>query len=149
MRRKADGPEFEKEFKEAVEKMFYVRRLPTLNTGYSGLRQPADFIVIGDHFNYAELKETAGDVFSISQMQQYDMLVEFMKQKQEYRTVTLKGIVEMDFLVIVHFLKRNVIKVVDGKTALEMVAKKKALHYDSPEGMSFTSLNELVGGMIF
>ena len=49
--RKADGAGFEREFRAKMGEKYYVRRLPTLRTGYAGLSQPADFILVGEKFN--------------------------------------------------------------------------------------------------
>lgn len=83
-RKKADGAAFEHEFKKRIELQNYVKRLPTLNTGYSGLRQPADFIVVGNTFSYVELKETAKDSFSITGMEQLDQMKDFVRDKIAY-----------------------------------------------------------------
>ena len=64
--RKADGVRFEKEFRDVMKERYYIRRLPTLRTGYAGSTQPADFILVGNNFNYVEVKETARDRFSFS-----------------------------------------------------------------------------------
>ena len=65
----------EQHLKDDLEQLwkdaYYVRRLPTLRTGYAGLSQPADFVLVGNSFNYVELKETTSDRLSISTLQQY------------------------------------------------------------------------------
>lgn len=137
-RRKADGTAFEGEFKGAVRERFYVKRLHTMNTGNSGLRQPADFIVVGSKFNYVECKETAGDLFSISNMEQYDLMLEFLEDKFNYAGTAL-----MEYYLVVHFLTRGTYRVLNGQQARELAESHKSLKYEGDIGMTFTALNDL------
>lgn len=142
-RRKADGTAFENEFRDIVSERFYVKRLPTLNTGFSGLRQPADFIVVGSKFNYVECKETTGDRFSIGTMEQYDLMLEFILDRSFY-TDTAK----MEYYVIVHYLSKGIYKVVNAQQAHDLAQQHKSLKYDSDVGITLTKLEEL-GGIEF
>ncbi len=137
-RRKADGTAFENEFKRALEAFFYVKRLPTLNTGFSGLRQPADFIVVGKHFNYAECKETAGDRFSVSTMEQFDLMCDFIQDRD--RLTVMK---DNEYYVIVHFLTYSVIKVITAREAKDLADKHKSLVYSMDIGKTYHSVEEL------
>lgn len=145
-RRKADGTAFEKDFEKFASGAVYVRRLPTLNTGYAGMSQPADFIVVGQSFNYVELKETAGDSFSITAMQQFDEMKEFMLKKHDLRFC--KGVKTSNYWIIVHFLKHKSIKMVDGEKALLMSSKRKAIRADDDTLITFGSLDELLEAKI-
>nr|DAH56631.1 MAG TPA: holliday junction resolvase [Caudoviricetes sp.] len=141
-RRKADGTEFEREFKETVEPRYYIKRLPTLNTGFAGLRQPADFILVGRCFNYIECKETTGDRFAISTMEQFDKMCEFLEDKKRYPEV------EMNYYIIVHYLVKGVYKVVLAEDAKELADKHKTLKFDADVGLTFSRLEDL-GGIAF
>ena len=147
MRRKADGTAFENEFKEAIKKEFYIRRLPTLNTGYAGQSQPADFIVVGKRFNYVEVKETKGDSFSITQMQQYEEFKDFIEERD--RLCSLRSMVNynMEYVLVIHFLSHSCYRVVYSDQMLDLVERRKTVRWDGKEGMTFTSLNDLVGGI--
>ena len=145
MRRKADGTAFEGEFSNAVSDAYYVKRLRTANTGYAGIREPADYIVVGRQFNYVELKETAGDSFSITGMEQYDKMLEFLDISQALRTVVDVG---LEYWLIVHFLKTREIKVVSGRQAEALSASRKALRIDT-DTLTFKSLEELKGAHLF
>lgn len=142
-RRKADGTAFENEFKELISKYFYVMRLPTLNTGFAGLRQPADFVVVGEHFNYAECKETAGDRFAITTMEQFDKMCEFLEEKAKYKTMA-----ENNYYLIVHYLVRGTYKVLLAEEAKQLADKHCSLKFDSDVGKTYHSLEEL-GGIKF
>lgn len=146
MRKKADGTAFEKEFQEVISKDCYVKRLRTPNSGYAGVREPADYIVVDNRFNYVELKETTGDAFSISGMEQFDLMQEFIHQKQEKYSNVFAG---MNYWLVVHFLKRRLIKVVRGEQALDLAAGRKTLRYDTIEGMTFLNLEEMKERHIF
>ncbi len=146
MRKKADGTAFEREFQKVISEDAYVKRLRTINTGYSGVREPADYIVVDNRFNYVELKETTGDAFSISGMEQFDLMTEFIQQKQEKYSNVFAG---MNYWLIVHFLSRRLIKVVRGEQALDLAAKHKTLRYDTIDGMTFLDLEELKERHIF
>lgn len=143
-RKKADGAAFEHEFKKRIEVQNYVKRLPTLNTGYSGLRQPADFIVVGNTFSYVELKETAKDSFSITGMEQLDQMKDFVRDKIAY-SYAGRAAKDMRYLLIVHFIERKTYKVLTAQEALSLSSRGKALHYDTEVGVSFSTLDELGG----
>ena len=147
MRRKADGTAFENEFKEAIKKEFYIRRLPTLNTGYAGQSQPADFIAVGKRFNYVEVKETKGDSFSITQMQQYEEFKDFIEERDRLCRRFTMTVFTMDYVLVVHFLSHNCYRVVYSKQMLDLVKRRKTVRWDGKEGLTFTSLNDLVGGI--
>ena len=144
MRRKADGTAFEKEFEKAISKKYYVRRLPTLNLGFAGMTQPADFMVVGKAFNYVELKETGADAFSFSNMEQMPEIEEFYNSRDFYRSK-----IAMEYLIVVHFVKHNVYAVLTGQQALHMRHLKKQLHYDQTLFLRFSSLEEVVNEVAF
>ena len=141
MRRKADGSAFEREFRDCMKESFYVRRLHTMNTGYSGMTQPADFVVVGDQFNYVELKETKGDSFSITAMQQFEELKEYLQERS--RLCICRAVRESRYWIIVHFLEYGVIKVVEGAKALEMSNAHKTIRVTDDTIMQFASLKEM------
>ena len=143
MRRKSDGTAFEKEFRKAMEERFYIKRLPTLTSGYAGQSQPSDFIVIGNHFNYAEVKETMSDRFSISQMQQYEEFKTFVEERKRLGT-ELTGIREMDYVLVVHFLKYGVYKIVNSLEMIYLLEKKSTLKYNQDIGQTFNDLETFV-----
>lgn len=136
-RRKADGAEFEREFKDAMDDAFYVLRLPTLNTGFSGLRQPADFVLVGNNFNYVELKETAKTRFSITTMEQLDKVQEFRQDRARLNKP------EMEYWLVVHFLTEGVYKVLRCDEILKLADEHKSLAHDAKIGKSYSSLNDL------
>lgn len=139
---KADGHEFERQFKKEVSKHNHVLRLPTLNTGFAGLTQPADFIVVGNFFNYVELKETAGDSFSISAMEQFDSMKQFVREKNALRTAG-QAVATMQYWLVVHFIKYNLIKMITAEQALELASQRKTLRPSYWGGHSYKSLKEI------
>ncbi|HHV41490.1 MAG TPA: hypothetical protein GXX72_01395 [Clostridiaceae bacterium] len=143
--RKADGPRFEREFKAKMKKKYYTRRLPTLRTGYAGLSQPADFILVGDNFNYVEVKETARDRFSISTLQQYPEIVEFLEYKE--RVQSLIGC-EMNYWLIVRFIDRCVCAI-SNEDILKLKAEKRTLRCNTPEAVVFETIEDLREGDLF
>lgn len=145
MRRKADGTAFEGEFMKAMQDTHYVKRLRTTNTGYAGVREPADFIVVKNKFCYVELKETAGNAFSITGMEQFDKMQEFIEVVQELHGQVA---VPLEYWLIVHFLEAKCIKAISGEKALEMSATRAALRDDS-QVLTFRSLEELKGADLF
>lgn len=146
MRRVADGTAFEKEFAKEFEDSTYVKRLRTPNTGYAGIREPADFIVIADNFNYVELKETAGDKFSIYGMEQYDMMRDFV---QEFRKRWQYLGTAMRYWLIVNFISYGVIKVIGSEDAEALAVAHKTLTPNTKTAMTFHSLEELKGANLF
>lgn len=137
-RRKADGTAFENEFRDALDAFFHVLRLPTLKTGHSGQTQPADFIVVGKHFNYAECKETAGDRFSITEMQQLPEMKDFIEERK------VKPVLKDDeYYVVVHFLSYSVIKVLTALEAESLEKSHKSLKYDDKIGQTYRTVEEL------
>lgn len=147
MRRKADGTAFEREFRDAMKTRFYIRRLPTLNTGNAGSTQPADFIVIGNRFNYVEVKETAGDRFSVTEMQQYPEFIEFVEERNRLKMFGMPAVRDMEYVLVVHFLKHGVVRAIESKDMLQLVARRKTLKYDDSIGVAFTSVDSLVRGI--
>lgn len=147
MKRKvADGTAFEREFEKTFSGSLYVKRLRTPNTGYAGVREPADFILVGNCFNYVELKETSGDAFSISTMEQFDLMKEFIETK---KALGASVGVDLQYYVVVHFLSSNSIKVVCGETALYLAENRKTLRPNSFLGWEFSSLENMKEGMLF
>jgi len=136
MRQRVDGNKFQEEFEKHFLKSCYVLRLPTLNTGYSGLTQPADFIVARGNVHFVEVKETGKDYFSITSMQQYVPMKEFTLVRKQLR-------LEMNYLVLVHFIKRGVYKLLTSEQALELSSNRKQLMYDSEIGSTYRSLDEI------
>ena len=143
MRTRVDGNKFQNEFSKSISESFYVLRLPTLNTGYSGLTQPADFIVFGKVPAFVETKETGNDAFSISQMEQLEAMKDFEKHRTMYRTMNL------NYYVVVHFIKRHTLKVIAAEEALDLYHRRKQLHYNDAIGLQYTTLDELREGGIF
>lgn len=137
--RKADGVRFEREFRAAMEKRYYIRRLPTLRTGYAGLSQPADFVLVGNSFNYVELKETAGDRLSITTLQQYPEIVEFLEYKKRVQSLNS---CEMNYWLIVRFIDRCICAI-SNDDILKLAAEKRTLRCNTPEAKVFETLEEL------
>lgn len=137
--RKADGVRFEREFRAAMEERYYIRRLPTLRTGYAGLSQPADFVLVGNNFNYVELKETAGDRLSITTLQQYPEIVEFLEYKKRVQSLNS---CEMNYWLIVRFIDRCICAI-SNDDILKLAAEKRTLRCDTPEAKVFETLEEL------
>ncbi len=133
--RKADGAAFEREFRDLMKDRFYIRRLPTLRTGYAGLTQPADFILVGNTFNYVELKETAGDRISISTLQQYAEIKEFIAENKRL-------MLEMNYWLIVRFIGKGICAIAN-ETIIEFGEGRKTLRYNSPEAIRFNTIEEL------
>jgi len=140
MRQRVDGQKFEEEFSNTLSKRKTVIRLHTPNTGYAGIVQPSDFIVIGDTISFVELKETSKDSFSISDMEQLDSMRQFVEEK-----FMRKGQLQtnMQYLVIVHFIKRGVIKVMPAEYAFDLLFHRKTLRYDDAKTFEYSSLKEL------
>lgn len=145
VQRRLDGHKFEKEFSAAIENKYFLLRLHTPNTGYSGLTQPADFLVIGDKVSLVETKETTKDVFYISQMEQLDEMLDYLDQKFKLKGKTLK---KSQYLVIVHFIDRKVIKVITGEYAKQLYENKKGFTYLDPEAQEFQSMKDLKENLI-
>lgn len=142
--RKADGARFERQFKDIIQTYNYTRRLPTLRMGYSGLSQPADFIVVGHHFNYVEVKETAGGSFSVSALQQLAEIEEFIEEKNRLKLVRNIGIA--DYWLIIHFLGRG-ISAVKNEDILWYYKNRKTIRFEiNPKQImkwNFKNLKEL------
>ena len=140
MRQRVDGHKFEDEFSSIIGRRKTVIRLHTPNTGYAGLVQPSDFIVIGNTFSFVETKETGKDTFSISDMEQLDSMRQFVEEK-----FMGKGQLQSDmqYLVIVHFIKRSIIRVMSAEYAFDLLLHKKTLRYDDANTCGFSSLKEL------
>lgn len=143
--RKADGVRFEREFRAVMGEKYYIRRLPTLRTGYAGLSQPADFILVGRNFNYVEIKETAGDRFSISGLQQYPEIVEFLEYKKRVQSLNS---CEMNYWLIVRFIDRCICAI-SNEDILKLAAEKRTLRCDTPEAKVFKTLEDLREGDLF
>lgn len=140
MRKKADGPAFEREFKEACDKKYYVRRLHT-----AFMPNPADFEVIGTRFNYAEVKETAADSFSIASVQQLAEMKRFVEARKFYSDTLLKY---SNYWIVVHFLKYGVIKVIEASKALELLSKRVTLKPDT-DCSTYSNVKALAEGGLF
>ena len=137
--RKADGARFEREFRAKMEKKYYIRRLPTLRTGYAGLSQPADFILVGDNFNYVEVKETAGDRLSISTLQQYPEIEEFLEYKKRVQS---SNSCEMNYWLVVRFINRCVCAILNDDI-LKLGMEKRTLRCNTPEAIVFKTIEDL------
>lgn len=144
MRRKADGHRFEKEFRAVAETAYYTRRMQTPSQRYAGLRQPADFFVIGKRFNYVETKETAGKSLSIKAMEQYDQICQFVELRKKYKLYRI-----MEYYVIVHFISEGVIKVLTAADALTLVAKRQTVKPEGEVGLTFSTLEDIIKEEIF
>lgn len=144
--RKADGVAFEREFRDKMQQLYYVRRLPTLKTGYAGLTQPADFILVGDRFNYVEVKETGRETFSISTMQQYEEIKAFMEQRKLAIERGNKCI--MNYWLIVRFIDKGVCAI-SNEMILQLGENRKTLKYNSPEAIRVDKVEQLREENIF
>ena len=142
MRRRVDGHKFQKEFEKAFEDKYYILRLYTPNTGYSGLTQPADFLVVGEHTTFVELKETGADSLSITQLQQLPEIYSFVEQRQQLRF-------KAEYLLIVHFIKHSRLLVLTAEQLLATYAKQKSLRYDMPNARTYPTLKALKEANIF
>lgn len=145
MRQRVDGHKFEKEFDDKMSDLFYVLRLHTLGGGYSGLTQPADFLVCGNNTSFVETKETSKDSFSISDMEQLDEMKQFLDRKRNAKCPALRT---MEYLIVVHFISHKLIRVITAEQAEELLFHKKRLHYDMNIGISYNNLQELKEGNI-
>ncbi len=137
-RRKADGQAFERDFNSTMGERYYVRRLPTPGIRYAGISQPADFILIGNFFNYVEVKETAGDRFQLSGLQQENEIRTFIQEKEKLKKNKLKC--EVQYWLVVNFLKKGIVAI-QGETAIDLIDNRKTLQPDEWE--LFPSLTEL------
>lgn len=135
-RERVDGHKFENEFRNTMEPHYYLQRLHTMNTGYAGLTQPADFILYGHAVYYLELKETSKDSFSLSSIEQLAEIEEFCDKRKRHVGVPLF------YYVIVHFIEHETIKVIEADTVLALVNARKSLRPDSKIGFEFKSLKE-------
>ena len=145
MRQRVDGHKFEDEFENKLADKYHILRLHTLGNGYSGLTQPADFIVWGNSNSFVETKETSKDRFSISQMEQLDEMLRYLEAK---RTKGCPALKKSQYLIVVHFITNKVIKVITAEQAEELLFKKKQLTYNMNIGVSYNNLNELKEGVI-
>lgn len=134
--RRVDGHKFEQEFADTFKEDYYVLRLHTPRKGYTGLTQPADFILLGRFTNFVELKETGTDRLSIKQLQQVDAMQKFVQRKQ----AEMLGNVE--YYLVVHFIKRGVIKVLTAEQALTLLQQSKSLKYDDTVGYTAPNLKQ-------
>lgn len=138
--RGANGARFESEFSSVMSLHHHVLRLPTLNTGYSGLSQPADFIVVGDAFNYVELKETTSDRFSLSDLQQARFLSQYNKEKAVSRDPAfLLG----HYYLVIHFVLHKVYVVVTSTKVENLMDSHKSVRWDSKDAIVFRTLEDL------
>jgi hypothetical protein len=144
MIRDANGAAFESRFGDCMRKYHHTLRLPTLNTGYSGSTQPADFIVVGQSFNYVELKETKSAAFSVSSMAQLPEARKFMKEQAMY--VADRAVREGEYYLIVHFMSPECYKVAVAKEIDEFASRHETLK-PSSKVLTFMSLDELCGGL--
>lgn len=138
--RESNGARFEALFCDTMKKYHYVLRLPTLSTGYAGMSQPADFIVVGDYFNYIELKETTSDRFSVSSMQQLKQIDNYERQKKR---LCSRSFVKGKYYVVVHFMLNDIYLVVDSSYILALVSERKTLNMKDDNALIFTSLDDL------
>lgn len=143
-RRKADGQAFERDFNSTMGERYYVRRLPTPGIRFAGISQPADFILIGNCFNYVEVKETAGERFQLSGLQQENEIRTFIQEKEKLKKNGLKC--KVQYWLIVNFLKKGIVAI-QGETVIELINNKKTLHPD--EWKLFPSLTELKEERLF
>ena len=135
MRTRVDGHKFEAEFERTFSKYYWLLRLPTLNTGYAGVRQPADYILKGNAtLCLMELKETEADSFSLASMQQLPEMKDFIAWRKERVRLGYP----MYYFVVVHFIKRGVIRVIEADTALKFIELRKALRYNTSQKYCFT-----------
>lgn len=123
-----------------MKEKYYVRRLPTLRTGYAGSSQPADFIVVGDNCNYVELKETAGKRYSLANLQQKSEIEDFIAEVKRLQLTNAR------YWIVVNFLGQGMV-VISGETALEMIENRETL---KPENnIVFETFTALKGARIF
>lgn len=146
MVRRLDGHKFEKEFSNTFEGDGYLLRLHTMNTGFSGLTQPADFILFRKLISFIETKETTKDFFSIANMEQLDEMKKFVEARK--KNIAYRGLNASEYFVIVHFINRGVIQVITAEYALSLLVCHKTLKYNDPAGWAFTSLTQLKENLI-
>lgn len=137
--RKADGVRFEKEFREVMKERYYIRRLPTLRTGYAGSTQPADFILVGNNFNYVEVKETGGDRFSLSTLQQMFEVEEFLEYKERVKD---KNSCVMNYWLVVRFIGKCVCAI-SNENIIKLRDERRTLRCDTEEAIKVESIEVL------
>lgn len=138
MRLKADGQAFEREFAKCFSDRFHVQRLYTPSLGYSGIRCPADYIVVGSKFSYVELKETEKDRFSIVSMQQMPYVLEFYTHQQPEVDKSL-----FQYWLVIHFIRQEVYAVLSLEEIVTLYQARKS--YKVSEGMEFIRLEDIGG----
>lgn len=142
MRRRVDGHKFQNEFETALKDNYYILRLYTPNTGYSGLTQPADFLILGKYTTFVELKETAADNLSITQLQQLPEIQNFVAQRL---TVQFNA----QYMLVTHFIKHARMLVVPATQLLDIYTERKSLRYDTPNVRTYPTLKALKEASIF
>lgn len=138
MRLKADGQAFEREFAKCFSDRFHVQRLYTPSLGYSGIRCPADYIVVGSRFSYVELKETEKDRFSIVSIQQMPYVLEFYDHQRPEVDKTL-----FQYWLLVHFIRQEVYAVLGLEDIVALYKARKS--YKVGESKEYNRLEDIGG----
>lgn len=147
VRHTADGQKFEREMFNLLCPIYYIKRLPTLNTGFSGVRQKADFYVVGSRFTYLELKETTAKSFYVAKMQQLDKVVEFIEERD--RLMALGTVQELEYYLVVKFMRQQVLKVLTANEIIALKEMQKGLTAETVLGKTFNSMQQLKEELIF
>ena len=148
MRQRVDGHKFEDEFEKAFKTEGILLRLHTPSAKYSGITQPADFIFIANGTSYVETKETGGDAFSISAMDQLDEIIKYLHTKH-IDCNAKQAVIGSNYYIVVHFITHKVIKVITAEYAMELLDSRKRLSYTDMNGYTFKTLEEMKESNIF
>lgn len=142
---KADGARFERQFRDVFSSDYIVHRLHVMKAGYAGMSQPADFIVVGDSFNYVELKETARDRLSISTLQQYDTIKEFLEKRKEFKK---RNTCDVNYILVVNFLGKGIC-ILANEAITDFGESNRTLKYDEKYVAKVKDLRELKEWRLF
>lgn len=148
MRQRVDGHKFEDEFEKEFNTEGILLRLHTPSAKYSGLTQPADFVFIADTTSYVETKETGSDAFAISTMDQLDEIIKYLHIKH-IDCNTKQAVINSNYYIVVHFIKRQTIKVITAEYAMELLDSRKRLSYTDKNGYTFQTLKQMKESKIF
>lgn len=137
-RQRVDGHKFENEFERTFNSRRYVLRLHTPSSGYSGITQPADYLVFGKSTAFIELKETSKDRFALTTLEQLDEIIRFNKAKLEKKIKVPVG-----YYLVVHFIAKQKIKVITSWHICQLIKAKKQLYWNSTIGIDFDNLKQM------
>ena len=111
-RTRVNGHKFEEEFEKLMAKQafpHFLIRLRTPSQQYAGVTNVADYILFARTAHIFELKETAQDVFYLSQITQKEQLEEFKDYfaLAQNRYDWKKGDFPVRAVVLIHFIKQK------------------------------------------